>query len=311
MDSLQELFISFREEPTVEKASLLDERGFLPAPGEDLVSYQKRILSLEKNIENFRKALEQENVLEPYCGLLLSRDGVMDPSVLREVAPVTEKAYGFSIDWVPGFYPEKGLGLLWGGCSIDGYEEIPPLFMIRKSFRKKKRFFIYSREELTAHELCHVARNPIKDRSYEEHFAYAVSQSAFRRYTGNCFKTEKDALFFLLPVFAMLFFRIAQAGGYLLKVPSWPLWILIVLWPAWLLWNNYRSRKVYFRAEKALKDYTERPGAVLFRCTGEEIRSLGALSGDPEKVKEFLSGKKESDLRWQILFKRFVKKDCI
>ena len=307
MDSLQELFVSFREEPTPEKASLLDERGFLAAPGEDLVSYQKRVLAQEKRIDDFKKALDQEGVLEPYCGLIVSKDGLIDPAVLREVAPVTENAYGFSIDWVPGFYPEKGLGLLWGGCSIDGYEEVPPLFIIRKSFRKKKRFFIYSREELTAHELCHVARNPINDRSYEEHFAYAVSKSAFRRYTGNCFKTEKDALFFLLPVFLMLMFRIAQAGGYLLQLPSWPVWVFIALWPSWLLWSEYRSRRVYSGAEDALKKFTDRPGAVLFRCTGEEIRTLGGLAADPEKVRTFLKEKENSDLRWQILFRRFMK----
>ena len=311
MDSLQKLIYSFREEPTLEKASLLDKRGFLSAPGEDLAAYQKRVLESEKRIRNFMEALEKEKVLEPYCGLLLSRDGVIDRSILQEVAPVTEEAYGFSVDYIPGFYPEKGLGLLWGGCSIDGYEEIPPLFMIRKNFRTKKRFFIYSREELTAHELCHVARNPIGDRSYEEHFAYAISKSAFRRYTGNCFKTEKDALFFLLPVFLLLIFRIAQAGGYLLRVPSWPFLLLVVLWPAWLLWKNYRARKVYFRAENGLKRFTDHPGAVLVRCTGEEIISLGNSAADPEKVKEFLAGKKDSDLRWQIIFRRFIKEGSI
>lgn len=307
MDSLQELFDSFRKEPTVEKASLLDRRGFLAAPGEDLTAYQQRVLVSDKRIRDFMKALEQEKVLEPYCGLRVSHDGRIDRSILQEVAPVTENVYGFSVDWVPGFFPEKGLGLLWGGCSIDAYEEIPQLFIIRKSFKTKKRFLIYSREELTAHELCHVARNPIQDSVYEEHFAYAVSKSAFRRYTGNCFKTEKDALFFLLPVFMMLLFRIAQAGGYLVKFPAWPLWVLVILWPCWLLLNNYRARKVYFRAQEVLKKYTSSPDAVLFRCTGEEIRTLGSFHKDRIEADDFLKQKKNSDLRWQVIFDRFIK----
>lgn len=310
MISLQEQIQAFRKDPTLEKASLLDKRGFLAEAGEDLASYVERVSLSEQRIRVFMETLKREKVMEPYCGLLISHDGVIDSSVLASAAPVTEKAYGFSIDWVPGFFPEKGLGLLWGGCSIDAYEEVPPLFLIRKSFRKKKRFFIYSRDELTSHELCHVARNPMKDRFYEEHFAYAISKSAFRRYTGNCFKTEKDALFFLLPVFLMLLFRIAQAGGYLTKFPVWPLWVLVVIWPAWLLWNNYRSRKNYFRAEKALRMFSDQPQAVLFRCTTEEILALAHIYQDSVSVKEFLNTKKDSDLRWQIIFRRFIKEEA-
>lgn len=309
MMSLQEQLEQFRQDPTPAKAADLDSRGFLAAPGENLPEYLKRISDEEKNIRDFMEQLKREKVLEPYAGLVVDAYSVIPQEILQNAAEVTRKAYGFEIDWVPGFFPVKGLGLLWGGCAIGAYENIPQLFIIRRSFAKKKRYFIYSREELTSHELCHIARTPLNDMEYEEHFAYAISSSALRRYSGNCFKSEKDALLFLLPVFALFFIQLGHAGGYFPYLPSWPFWILIFVWPLWLLWNNRKARQKYFRAESALRDWTDHPGAVLFRCTGKEINALAEIADNPAKVRDFIEQKKESDLRWQIIMLRFMNKE--
>ena len=161
----------FQRDPAVESAAELDSLGFLAAPGEDEGAYAARLKSEEEKIVRFRNQLQREKVLEPYQGLIVDSHSEIPPEILDEAAEITRNAYGFEIRWVPGFFPVKGLGLLWGGCSIGSYEDIPALFIIRRSFEKKRRFFIYSREELTSHELCHVARSPLNDMPYEEHFA--------------------------------------------------------------------------------------------------------------------------------------------
>ena len=147
----------------------------------------------------------------------------------------------------------------------------------------------------------------LNDMEYEEHFAYAISGSPLRRYSGNCFKSEKDALLFLLPVFLLLAVQLLRVSLWPM-IPAWPFWILIFVWPVWLLILNAASRKRYFRAKNALKSYTDRPGAVLFRCTTAEINRLAEIADQPEEVRNFLNEKKDSDLRWQIIYHRFMNK---
>ena len=304
----QSLLADFLRKPSVETAAVLDSLGFLAAPGESISEYAARLCSEELKIRNFREQVRRELVMEPYQGLVVDARSEIPPEILDEAAETTRNAYGFEIRWVPGFFPVKGLGLLWGGCSIGSYEDIPALFVLRRSFETKRRFFIYSREELTSHELCHVARSPLNDMAYEEHFAYAVSRSALRRYSGSCFKSEKDALFFLLPVFLLLAVQILRTF-YRPGIPAWPFWILAFLWPVWLLIANARARRRYFRAESALRPYTDRPQAVLFRCVADEINTFADVADDPAAVRKFLEDKKESDLRWKIIDYRFMNKE--
>ena len=303
-----ELISAYQRDPGVEKAAELDSQGFLAAPGEDESAFAERLKAEELKIRRFKEQLQREKVLEPYQGLIVDSHSEIPPEILDEAGETTRKAYGFEIHWVPGFFPVKGLGLLWGGCSIGSWEDIPALFIIRRSFEKKRRFFIYSREELTSHELCHVARSPLEDMEYEEHFAYAISHSALRRYSGNCFKSEKDALFFLLPVFLLLAVQILRTF-YRPDIPALPFWILAFVWPVWLLIANAKARRRYFRAEKALRPYTGQPQAVLFRCEAAEINKFADAADDPAAVRKILEEKKNSDLRWKIIYHRFINKE--
>ena len=173
----------------------------------------------------------------------------------------------------------------------------------------RKKFFIYGREELTAHELCHVARTPIQDHEYEEHFAYAISHSPLRRYTGNCFKSEKDAILFILPVFLLLLVQIGRVT-YWPMIPAWPFWILAFVWPVFLTVCNIFARRRYFRAENALRSLgVEMPQAVLFRCTADEINTFASLADTPEQLKKYFQEKQECDLRWKVITKRFIRKE--
>ncbi|OQA85558.1 MAG: hypothetical protein BWY31_01840 [Lentisphaerae bacterium ADurb.Bin242] len=301
LDQIEQL----KQSTSVETAAALDSQGFLATPGESAEAYAERLLKEEEKIRAFREKLSREKVMEPYKGLIIDSYSEISPEILEEAAETTRKAYGFEVKWVPGFFPVQGLGLLWGGCSIGAYENLPALFIIRRNFQNRKRFFIYSREELTSHELCHVARSPLNDIPYEEHFAYALSRSALRRYSGNCFKSEKDALLFLLPMFLLLAVQIGRAA-YWPWIPVWPFWILAFVWPVYLVVSNQFARKRYFRAEKALAPYTDMPGAVLFRCVAKEIDELADCSENPEAVKTWLESKKDSDLRWKIIFHRFL-----
>ena len=304
----KEIIEPLKETENLTVLAELDAQGLLLAPGESSAEFAARLLAEEERIENLRKRLAEEKEFDPYTGLTLTEGMEIPDEILEEAAETTRNAYGFEVKWVPGFFPKRGLGLLWGGCSISSFENLPTLFIIRSNFKTGKKFFIYGREELLAHELCHVARTPIQDSAYEEHFAYAISHSPLRRYSGNCFKSEKDAILFLLPVFLLLLIQIGRAT-YWPEIPIWPFWILAFVWPVFLILCNAIARKRYFRAEKALRSLgVSMPQAVLFRCTAKEIDEFGALASQPERLAEYWKTKQESDLRWKVITERFIKK---
>ena len=293
------------EEKLIQELSLLDSQGLLLAPGEELESFTRRLLREKETIDKLNRELSEYSEAEPLIGLKLKKDGEIPEEIMEEGFAETEKHYAFKASWVPGFFPASGLGILWGGCSISSTEDTPTLFIIRSSFRKKEKYFIYSRKELISHELCHAVRVPIGDMTYEEHFAYALSSSALRRYTGNCFKSEKDAIFFLLPLFLLLLVQFMRIS-YLPLLPAWPFWILAFIWPAFLIFINIRERKQYFKAEKALKKLgVENPAALLFRCNTGEILAFAKCKTNEEMEKLF-AGIKTKDLRWKVIFHKFV-----
>lgn len=297
---------SLPENEQINALCQLDEAGLLLAPGENISDYVKRLTLERNNIDKLDQLLAENGEAEPLIGLKLSENARIPAEIMEEGFMETQKHYGFAANWVPGFFPVSGLGALWGGCSISSTEDTPTLFLIRNSFKNKEKYFIYSRKELISHELCHAVRVPIGDMRYEEHFAYALSHSALRRYTGNCFKSEKDAIFFLLPIFFLLLIQIMRIS-YTPDLPAWPFWILAFVWPIFLIFINMRERKLYFKAEKALKENgIKNPSAILFRCQTSEIEGF-ARCGSKEEIRNVLMEKEKEDLRWKVITNRFIR----
>ena len=283
----------------------LDSHGLIAAPGETLEAFSARIDELLRTRARFDLCTDSRagtESLEGEIGFKVGSVEPIGPGIIAEAADKTEKLFGFRADWVPAFFPARGLGLLWGGCTVitdSGF----PVFFLRRGFRDKPKWFIYRRDELLAHELCHAVRGCLEDEPYEEHFAYMTSDSAFRRWSGNCFRREWDAIAFLIPVVLLL---VAQAVVYsgLLRLPVWPFWIAAFAFPAFLVVRNIPGRRTFFTArEKLEKNGFANPDAALFRMTSDEIRTLARTPDD--ETENYLKEKTRSELRWQILIHRF------
>ena len=90
-----------------------------------------------------------------------------------------------------------------------------------------------------------------------------------------------------------------------LQLPLWPFFILVLIYPAFLLIRNQLARNRYFRAEKNLKEISVRqPKAILFRCSMDEIRSIASLK--KEKLRQWIQRKIQEELRWNIIALRFL-----
>jgi len=283
----------------------LDSHGLIVAPGETLESYAARIDELLRTRARFDLCADGQagaKSLEAEVGFKVGTVEPMDASIIAEAGEKTEKLFGFRADWVPAFFPTRGLGLLWGGCTVitdSGF----PVFFLRRGFRDRPKWFIYRRDELLAHELCHAVRGCLEDETYEEHFAYTTSASAFRRWTGNCFRRERDAIIFLLPVVLLLAVQVIVYSG-ILRLPLWPFWIVAFAYPAFLVARNIPERRTFFAARAKLEHAGfANPDAALFRMTAAEIRALARTPDD--RVRRFLQDKSDAELRWQILIRRF------
>ncbi len=287
-----------------DKLAALDAQGFFAAPGEDLEHYKARIISILSDLEAFNGELVSEGGAEIISSIKVSPKGRINPEILEESAEITSAAYDFIISWVPGFFPEKSIGPLWGGCAISFDESQLSVFIIRADFAKKNKWLFYRRDELLSHELCHIARMPLDDKLFEEFFAYRLSPSAFRRYFGSCFRTQADSLLFIFPIFLLLAVQIVESLG-LLRIPVMPFWILSGLFPAFLIARNIHVRATAYRAARILKSYgIEKAFSVLFRCTSEEISEISKFQSKAE-FSAYADRKAAKEVRWIVIRHRF------
>ena len=291
-------------EAELARGAELDGAGFLPRRGESAEQFFRRVETILGIHREFEAELAAAGEVGVYGLQLRSQDRIPD-EIIGEAEEVTDRLYSFRTRHVPGFFLSRDVGLLWGGCMICDPDHPLSVFLIRGAFRKRQRWLFYNRRELLAHELCHSMRQSLEEITLEEYFAYQTSPSRLRRYLGNCFIREYDAIWFVIPALLLLLALVAQSF-WLPGLPVWPFWPVALAYPAFLLIRNGISRRLVKRAAKKLAAFgVEKPSAVLFRLDRGEIRRIGAMER-PGEFEQYAAERKESDFRWAILYARFL-----
>lgn len=281
----------------------LDSRGFLAGAEESMGDFLARVGRVRALYADFDAELAKAGSADIFGLFHVGATDRIAPEILSEVSAKTEELYGFSVEYVPGFYLHRGMGIFWGGCMLGDPESGFSVFMLRAAFRNRKKFLNYRREELLAHELCHVARQSMNEPQLEEYFAYRTSASPLRRYLGNCFISDSDTWGFIIPV---LLLPVAELIKLLWNpgFPAWIFWLAALVFPLWLLCRNARSR---YLVNKALRNVASagasKPLAVLFRCTFSEVCALGKMSG--REILQMAEKKRDDSPRWAVIAARF------
>lgn len=287
----------------------LDRVGFLPAPGMSEAEFVESACRILETHRNFDEKLESEGSADIFDVVTVTPEERIEPALISEVADITTRLYGFAVHHVPGFYLTRAVGLLWGGCMLGDRDEHFSVLLLRNAFKKKRRFLNYTRDELLAHELCHSVRQSLGDTAFEEYFAYRTSSSPVRRYLGNCFIRDVDALLFVIPLMFLPVIELLRALV-LPQLPVWPFWCLALIYPVFLLIRNALSRRKVGRARKALASCdVNRIEAVLFRSTPEELEAIANFRNRPEDFRKWAEKLSETELRWQIICRRFIDED--
>jgi hypothetical protein len=294
------------DENDLETIVLLDKNGFLPGSNESFEDYKIRLLSLEEEITSIKNELINDDLCEIMQEMNLKIKNLIDPNNFHETEKITER-YSFSIRWAIGFYTTKTIGLLAGGATII-FDNGLPLFLLKSSFKNKKKWFLYTRQELLAHELCHIARASLSDKHYEEFFAYRLSPSKFRRYFGSFFHSPIDSLIMLIPFFLLLAITIANTFCYT-GVNDFYFWIICFIFPTYLFIRNIHYMNIFNKAYNTLMKLAgcTSPESILFRCTASEIKTISKYYKlDNEILIQKLKNWSHKTIRWKIILKRFI-----
>ncbi len=287
----------------------LDSRGLLIGPDETLEDYVRRLRALQDNIAELDRELTEHDEVR-LLDIPLTRDDAIPIATFAEALDQTSALYDFRIDWIPGFFTNTRMGILFAGCAMYSYEDFFAIFVIRKAFKTKDRWIIYSRTELIAHELCHIAHIGFRTVNFEEIFAYQTSESRFRRLFGGLLRTTADTYLLLG---AVAFLLASQIINVVTRPPmewqSFPMPLVFAITIGVAAWIAVRYLIVAGRFRRARRrlDAACRTGSVLpilFRCSEDEITQLSRLQ-DGGQIMDWVQSRTEASPRWQIIWRKY------
>ncbi|MCQ2396274.1 MAG: hypothetical protein MJ106_01070 [Lentisphaeria bacterium] len=282
----------------------LDSRGLSPAVGEDADAFATRLEALRTSLSNMEHRLSTDGQTAIDTLELHAKDRI-SPALYSTPHEQTTELYGFKCDWVPGFFTDPTFSWLFGGCTYSYPPDFFTVFIIGNKLRKKTKFLCYDRNEILAHELCHVARAGLNSIEYEEHFAYQTARTAFRRAFGGIMHSQMDSMLFLFACIVLV------AAQILLPIfaPDTPFrWIGWIFFAAVMLFfvlRHLNSTRIFNKARRKLNE-TFRGGngldarMILFHATDAETREIA----NANSTRKLLDDYAQKDLRWKIALSR-------
>ena len=230
----------------------LDARGLILGIDETPSAFAMRLERFRVNLDELERELAANGHVN-LEGLRLRADERIATEIFGEAAAETQRLYAFAADWVPGFYINPRFSWLFGGCAFTDFTDFFALFIIRKAFATQSHWLVYSRRELLAHELCHVARIALYGGRFEERFAYQTAETRFRRSFGCIFRTAADTFLLLASTLLLLLAQSLQVF-WLTALPIWPFWLLLLAAVGYLGERHRRSGAEFARAQANLMD---------------------------------------------------------
>jgi len=247
----------------------LDAAGIFRRPGESPEAFQTRIRLISGYLR------PTEDLPELYA--LMNDSPAVPDGAVSAAAEDVQKLYGFSPSWVPCRFNSGQTGHFSAGVLLE-IDNAFPLICIHDSFQKSPSHFGYTLRETLAHEMVHAARLGFPPSAYEEFFPCQVHRRAFRRLTGNLFRTWK------IPVL----FTAGCTAGILGVLPEYRLLALFWLLPCAILIREWYLHRILHHAAVFLRKCGLRPMPVMVRMTDSEIRlaAKGRLERDFSRFAE-------------------------
>ncbi len=175
-------------------------------------------------------------------------------------------------DWIPLVIDKRGLSFSEAAATwIEEEADKPRTCYIQ--IKHLKTPFLYSQEEILAHEMVHATRLMFDEPRFEEILAYQTSKARWRRYFGPLFRSSKESALFM--GLCTLSWIGSMLDRFFFLLPGVYLFALLV--------RLIRSQRLFAQAlshlQKTLKDPKEALG-VLLRLSDKEIEKCAKDSSD-------------------------------
>lgn len=272
-----------------------NSQGLIPGPQEEETAFLQRA----------KTCLDLRTTLIERFPEARAFSEMAPPDLLKEPLQACADLYDISPSWVPLFFSNRGLSPWHGGmawiCQPDLEKPAFAFIQLRRSFASGKGGLgLYARDELIAHELCHIGRMAFFEPSYEEIFASQTAPKSYRRYLGGLLDSAWESwLFFFSLLLATCLPPFFLGQGLL-----WGVWVsllplsLLVCAGARLAVRHFYWRRCRRRIEKL---FGKGPisSFVMFRLTDREIVLFGTLSA--KEIVRYAQESSRSSLRWRLL----------
>lgn len=292
----------------VKQARELDGQGFIPSPTDTLDDLKQRVANAQKFQAHIRNEFSKKNHYE-LIGIHYVPEDMVPSETLMQCLGSAHETYGIKPSWVPAFFHNKGLNILYGGMAwgVTDSEGLVAkdanfsVFQLRKGFQHKSKLLLYTREELISHESCHIARMELNAIEYEELLAYRFSPSRFRRHFGTLLNHRGQMGLFLIAMLLFIASQILFVNGFDHPLIFWGMKVPFFLGIPWLLFQNEKRHRTFNRALKKLAMcYGDDALKVAFRLNDREINAIAKLPFQADLVEQFIASNL-SDLRQAII----------
>lgn len=287
---------------TTEQLITYNEQGLIPGPDESEEEYLKRV----DYCLHLSERMDQE-IHETVIGI---EEMEASKKILISAHPLCQSLYGIAPLWVPVIFSNDKILPWHGGCAwIFQLNEGSPtaaLLQLRKKYGVSQgRSFLYSRDEVVAHELAHIGRMMFEEPKFEEVLAFQSSPSRLRRTFGPIVQDSKESGLFILILFLIIcldFFFVAFGYDTIYYQAMWLKLIPIAMigWGVVRVLKRQSQLKLCLSHLTSILGETASANAFVYRLTDDEIISFSTSS--PKKVEEQIREKMGASLRWKLLF---------
>jgi len=279
----------------------LNHEGLIPGPNENEEEFRKRADYCLKLKDILAQDLEKQFNLE--------KQDFGSEQLVREALPSIKKFFDIDPTWIPIFFSNYKLSPWHGGCAwifqLTNETPMAAFFQLRQTFRKSRKYLgLYDREELIAHELCHVGRMMFQEPKYEEIIAYRTSKSWFRRWFGPIVQNSWESMLFLVVLLLILVMDFALAGFDQTEAFELAMWFklipiaLIIYALVRLVLRQDRFSKCLHNVLDAVGD-ENKANAVVYRLQDKEINLFSRMR--QEEIRIYATENAEKSLRWRLL----------
>jgi hypothetical protein len=287
----------------------LNNQGFIPGPLETEEEFLQRVDFTKKISKNPKIFFEEEKENPPFS---------LEDKVLKPRWNWTRAQLNYLFNTAPFdlamFFSNEKLSFFQGASTwilAFGEKNIKiPLIQFRKNLKKGTYLWIYTLDDILAHEAVHAVRVAFNEPKTEEVFAYMTSSSFIRRVLGPIIRSPIDVIMFLssigLSLISQTFLFIFKNSifSYLFIFFFFSSLCLFCLGLGRLFLVRLRLNLTYRKLYKLLKD-KKKARATLFRLADDEIEKFSLMPG--KQIQEFIEKEKEINLRFRLIYLAYFK----